>query len=219
MLPQPDDTSQPPPACPANSISTLSNNNFLEHPLLLNDNKNLCAADSAHSVNSSKNPADLSCCWCLTTGSQNILRTHGMSATVIQHVFRAVVVAKLSYASPAWSGFTSAADLQHINAFLRRGIRQGFCSPDLTDITVIFDDADEILFRKILSDGKHLLAPLLPSEVCTPYHLRPRRHNRQLIPKVNKLCDSTSSSACYIKTRTDFFVLFLRVELRSVISQ
>ena len=49
---------------------------------------------------------------------------------------------------------------------------------------------DEILFRKILSDGKHLLAPLLPSEVCTPYHLRPRRHNRQLIPKVNKLCDN-----------------------------
>ena len=80
--------------------------------------------------------------------------------------------------------------LQRINAFLRRCIRQGFCSPDLTDITVIFDDADEILFRKILSDGKHLLAPLLPSEVCTPYHLRPRRHNRQLIPKVNRLCDS-----------------------------
>jgi len=35
-----------------------------------------------------------------------------------------------------------------------------------------------------------LLAPLLPSVVCTPYHLRPRRHNRQLIPKVNRLCDS-----------------------------
>jgi len=28
------------------------------------------------------------------------------------------------------------------------------------------------------------------NEVCTPYHLRPRSHNRQLTPKVNKLCDS-----------------------------
>jgi len=51
------------------------------------------------------------------------------------------------------------------------------------------DAADETLFRKILSDGYHLLAPL-PSEVRTPYRLRPRRHTRQLVPKVNKLCDS-----------------------------
>jgi len=91
-----------------------------------------------------------------------------MSATVTQHVFRAVVVAKLSYASQAWSGFTSAADLQRLNAFLRRSIRQGFCSLDLTDITDIFDAADETLFSKIISDRNHLLAPLLPNEVCKP---------------------------------------------------
>ena len=82
-------------------------------------------------------------------------------------------ITKLSYASQAWSGFIFAADLQRLNAFLRRSIRQGFCSGDLTDITVIFDAADETLFCKILSDRNHLLAPLLPNEVCTPYHLRP----------------------------------------------
>ena len=85
------------------------------------------------------------------------------------------------------SGFISAADLQRPNAFLHCSIHQGFCSLDLTDITVIFDAADETLFCKILSDRNHLLAPLLPNEVCTPCHLRPRRHNRQLTPKVNKL--------------------------------
>jgi len=106
-----------------------------------------------------------------TMHALRILRSHGMSATVIQHVFWAVVVAKLSYASQAWLGFTSAADLQRLNAFLHCSIRQGFCSPDLTDITVIFDAADETLFCKILSDGNHLLAPLLPNEVRTPYHL------------------------------------------------
>ena len=73
---------------------------------------------------------------------------------------------------------------------MRRSIHQGFCFPDLTDITVICDAVDETLFCKILSDHNHLLAPLLPNEVCTPYNLRPRRHNRQLTPKVNKLCDS-----------------------------
>jgi len=67
-----------------------------------------------------------------------------------QHVFRAVIVAKLSYAWQARSGFTSAADLQRLNAFLRRSIRQGFCSPELTDITVIFGAAHETLFHKIV---------------------------------------------------------------------
>ena len=36
----------------------------------------------------------------------------------------------------------------------------------------------------------HLLAVLLPNEAHAPYNIRPRRHNRQLIPKINKLYDS-----------------------------
>jgi len=48
------------------------------------------------------------------------------------------------------------------------------------------------IISKILHHPNHLLAPLLPNEAHThtPYHLRPRRHNRQLIPKINKLYDS-----------------------------
>ena len=110
---------------------------------------------------------------------------HGMSATVIQHIFQAVVIAKLTYASQSWSGFTLAADIQRLNAFLSRSVRQGFCPPGLTNITNIFDAADKALFCKILHHPNHLLAPLLPIEAHTPYHLRPRRHNRQLIPKIN----------------------------------
>ena len=56
-------------------------------------------------------------------------------------------------------------------------------SQDLTGISDIFDTADEVLFRKIPHYPNHLLAPLLPNEAHTPYHLRPRRHIRQLIPK------------------------------------
>jgi len=81
-----------------------------------------------------------------------------MSAT-IQHVFQAVVIAKLTYASQSWSGFTSAADIQLQNAFLHRSIHQGFCPPDLTDITDIFDAADEALFCQTLHHPNHLLAP------------------------------------------------------------
>jgi len=60
----------------------------------------------------------------------------------------------------------------------------------LYNITDIFDAADERLFCKILHHPNHLLASLLPKESHTPYHLRPRRHNRQLTPKINKLYDS-----------------------------
>ena len=37
----------------------------------------------------------------------NVLRSHGMQASALQQVFRAVVVSKLTYATPAWWGFTS----------------------------------------------------------------------------------------------------------------
>ena len=68
--------------------------------------------------------------------------------------------------------------------------RQGLCPPDLTAITDIFEAADEALFSKILHHPNHLLAPLLPNEAHTLYHLRPSCHNRQLIPKICKLYDS-----------------------------
>ena len=53
----------------------------------------------------------------------------------------------------------------------------------------LFDDCS-MLFCKILHHPNHLLAHLLPKESHTPYHLRPRRHNRQFTPKINKLYDS-----------------------------
>jgi len=47
-----------------------------------------------------------------TLHALRILRSHGMSATIIEHIFQAVVIAKLTYAFQSWSGFTSAADIQ-----------------------------------------------------------------------------------------------------------
>jgi len=142
-----------------------------------------------------------------TLKALRIVRSHGMSATVIQHVFRAVVVAKLSYTSQAWLRFTSAADLQRINAFLCRCIHQGFCSPDLhvTDITVFFDAADET-FRKILSDVNHLLAPLLLVKFAHPTTLDLGAIIGSLLLKSTNCVIAISSSTCCIKTRTDWLL-------------
>jgi len=58
------------------------------------------------------------------------LRVHGMADSSLHIVFRAVVVAKLTYAASAWWGFASAADCQRIEAVLRHGKRSGLCSGD-----------------------------------------------------------------------------------------
>ena len=49
-----------------------------------------------------------------------LLRCHGMRDDSLRHVYKAVVLSKLLYASPAWWGFTSLADKQRLEATVRR---------------------------------------------------------------------------------------------------
>ena len=77
-----------------------------------------------------------------------------------------------------------AGGIQQITAFIRRCIRQGYCNADHADITSIINTADDTLFRQILTNPNHVLAHLLPEKVN---QLRPRQHDRQLIPKTTKL--------------------------------
>ena len=149
----------------------------------------------------------------ITSSSQTLhalrlLRSHGMpSCSALHEVFRAVVIAKLCYASSAWWGFSTARDIQQITAFMRRSIRQGYCTADLVDIASIIDTADHTLFRQILrpTNPIHVLAHLVPEKASTHYKLRPRQHDRQLIPKTTKLHRAvTSSSACSTNIHTDY---------------
>jgi len=54
-----------------------------------------------------------------------LLLHHGMSEDSLRYVYKPVVLSKLLYASPAWWGFTSAADKQRLEASVRRAIRLG----------------------------------------------------------------------------------------------
>jgi len=78
------------------------------------------------------------------------------------------------YAASAWWGFTSADDKQRLAAFIRRSIRQGFCAPDFANFSDIIDSADDDLFKQILSNPDHVLAPLLPIKTESHYSLRGR---------------------------------------------
>jgi len=91
-----------------------------------------------------------------------VLRAHGMCQEALQTIFRSVTIAKLIYASNAWSGFTNATDRQRVNGFLRRSLHCGYCSPDFPTFADQCDTADEKLFNKICLDNNQVLDCLLP---------------------------------------------------------
>jgi len=47
-----------------------------------------------------------------------ILRSRGMDDAQLQLIYCAVVIAKLTYASSCWWGFTSASDRQRLEGYL-----------------------------------------------------------------------------------------------------
>lgn len=112
-----------------------------------------------------------------------VLRTHGMSDDSLREIYKAVVLAKLMYASPAWWGFTAASDRQQIDAFVRRGVRFGLYDAGDPTPSQLAKDADDTLFTRILANEHHVLKPLLPDQRSHGYSLRPRRHNLSIAMK------------------------------------
>jgi len=121
-----------------------------------------------------------------------MLRHHSMTEIGLHAVFRAVVVSRLTYASPpAWSGFITATNRQRVDAFLSRSKRCGFCPPDMPDFNQLLEDAEDQLFEKILNNLHHTLYHLLPpqSVASQNYNLRRRTHDRQLHEHQGHLSD------------------------------
>jgi len=81
-----------------------------------------------------------------TLHALRVLRHHGSNEAGLQTVFRAVVVSRLMYATSAWRGFVTSADLQRVAGFIRRCRRSHYCPPGMPDIDELMDEADERLF-------------------------------------------------------------------------
>jgi hypothetical protein len=116
-----------------------------------------------------------------------VLRNHGMPNNALQTVFRATTQAKLIYASQAWFGFCQAVDRDRLEAFLGRCKRFGYCAEDTVSVAELCACADQLLFRRVLTNSAHTLHHLLPAKTTHSYGLRPRMHDRQLPIKRSKL--------------------------------
>jgi len=110
---------------------------------------------------------------------------HGMSDGSIRHVYKAVVLCKLLYASPAWWGFTSAADKQRLEASLRRAVRSGLYAADDPSFSQLIADMDDNLFAHIRHNPHHVLYKLLPDKTDHTYNLRTRSHSFSLTVKTD----------------------------------
>ena len=97
--------------------------------VVLNDKMN--AAEADHVIVSSLLAACSSSLYAL-----RVLRDHGMPTKSLEDVFRATIIAKLTYCAPAWSGLCSARDRARLDAFLRRCKRYGYCADDVSTIAV-----------------------------------------------------------------------------------
>ena len=114
-----------------------------------------------------------------------LLRNHGMSDDSLRHVYKAVVLSKLLYASPAWWGFTSEADNQRLEASIRRAVQSGLYAADDLSFSELVADMDDNLFAKIQHSPHHVLYKLLPDKTDHTYNLRPRSHSLSLTIKTD----------------------------------
>ena len=100
------------------------------------------------------------------------------SAIRMHTVFDALVLSRIRYTIPAWSGFLSAKLKSHVNSFLKHAFKYGFCSR-LYTIDAIAEDADIDLFCK-MTKTHHCAHSLLPPVKSCTHFLSPKGHTYEL---------------------------------------
>jgi len=121
----------------------------------------------------------------LPPGRQYLVQQHLVATHLVRHVYKVVILSKLLYASPAWWGFTSAADKQRLEASLGRAVQSGLYSADDPSFSQLVGDMDDNLFAKIQHNSHHVLYKLLPAKTDHTYNLRPRSHSFTLSVKTD----------------------------------
>jgi len=115
-----------------------------------------------------------------------LLRHHGMNDDSPRHVYKAVVLSKLLYASSAWWGFTCAADRQRLEASILFG--PAFMHPTsprcLNSLKTATTNCLTISGTTVQPSPRS--TSTLARQNDYPYDLRPRRHSFSLTSKTDR---------------------------------
>jgi len=85
-----------------------------------------------------------------------LLKAYGLNSCSLCLIFKATVLAKITYASPAWRGLMNANDHVRLEAFLKKAKKAQYCNDEPHSIAELFDIADHRLFASITSDKNHV---------------------------------------------------------------
>jgi len=107
-----------------------------------------------------------------------LLRSQGFSPAQLDQVSQALIVSRLRYALPVWSGFLSADLINRIQALLKRLFKFGY-SLCLVSFRDLMQSCSEDLFDNA-HKSNHCLHGLLSSYVHRLESLRPRGHDLML---------------------------------------
>jgi len=130
-----------------------------------------------------------------------------MPPPALHAVFHSTVLAKVTYAAPAWWGFTNSADRNRLEALICWAVRQGYCIDTTPTLSSLCDKADLALFDNIITSSTHPVHSLLPPKVEKHYSTRPRGHCYQLPRNLTK---AISFIVYYIVT---FYRLLLLIDI------
>jgi len=83
-----------------------------------------------------------------------VLRSHGTPTTSLHDIFRVIVVTRIQYAVPAWSGMSSATDRARLDSLLRGGKLLARLLPTVTEL---FNSADDNFYSVKTNSNTHVL--------------------------------------------------------------
>ena len=116
-----------------------------------------------------------------TVCTYRVLKNHGLRGEELWQVCRSTTVGYLTYAAPAWWGYSDVSSRQRLQAAINKLKKFNFLPPEFASHEQLCEQMCGVLFKQILANRNHVLHQLLPPERAIHYSMRPRAHNRQII--------------------------------------
>lgn len=126
------------------------------------------------------------------------LKYQNLSGQALDIVFNALILSKISYALPAFSGHITTADKNRINKFFRKAYRRKLVS-QLFDFDILAQTHDKRLFNSIKYPD-HCLNFLLPQKRSHSRQLRPKGHDYTLSHIQTTLFKNSFLNRCLFST-------------------
>ena len=109
--------------------------------------------------------------------ARKTMKNYGLNQSILETIFKSLILSKLLYASSAWWGFRGQQNKLRYSAFLRKAVKYGYYSSTDPDIDEMQKYCERKLFDSIILNEHHVLHDLLPPTRVASYSLRPRRYN------------------------------------------